>query len=821
LTFVEDVLGSILQQVDSPDSERIANYRTVCKEGLPAVERMNTLRECLRHYLHSQHAFLILDGLDYFGAALQYVLRAELVNLQDQGLRIMLTTRLPDYTIAPDNTSCDGCHSEESLKLFWTCMKCKPMGNYFDICYDCKEKKQPCHYCEDCLSHEEDYRHVSVKIGGFPLKRYVRDVLKREYGPLGRGLNDKMTYITQNAPDNIALTRLFLAKTLEQDSIQETSLNMVEDRLPATVIEYFNTELSAIEHLAEIPRSIALRAIVVAATDDTGVPASELYNRIGMHDNIDSRTERPRGIEDILKAASGWLVEQGTNDRRIATYCPVFSLYVKENYNDWLFKARVSLGYETGQRAEDKETPPGGDTSIDTRLASSKTTGIVIPDWSTSSGSQETASSSRTSALSMSDTRSTNTSATSQTTLMSRMSMAVIVPDLQGRLTSTPPRMNSDESVNSPIQPIAKAINESFAPKSKRSICNFCQQQILNSTKQSGPHRPTPYSAAGSHLNCVFCDLLYSNSNPIETSEVISSAWPRYRWTLQSSVTIGGKNESATLTFRPLHRGLPTRRFQFLQTRQSDAINRDIGISTNPNTVGSSAGPQIQKWIQNCDNYHHNCPKYSPSGFIPTRLLDVGTGQNDIIRLVDTAVSKIKAPYCTLSHAWGASKIPTSTMWNLPELLVIGKRFDELSKNFQDAVRLTQFLGMRYIWIDSFCIVQDPPGVDFKKEGALMHKVYRNSYCNFVAAHANGGEGGLFRDRLPEDVLPVEYKGDGQNGLLGTKEWQIAPRDMWESELLGSFIYTRGWVFQGQFEHATRQPCYSSMTHGSMVYELI
>jgi hypothetical protein len=34
--------------------------------------------------------------------------------------------------------------------------------------------------------------------------------------------------------------------------------------------------------------------------------------------------------------------------------------------------------------------------------------------------------------------------------------------------------------------------------------------------------------------------------------------------------------------------------------------------------------------------------------------------------------------------------------------------------------------------------------------------------------------------------------------MFGTKTWRIVPEDLWEEELLGSSIYTRGWVFQGK-----------------------
>jgi hypothetical protein len=44
-----------------------------------------------------------------------------------------------------------------------------------------------------------------------------------------------------------------------------------------------------------------------------------------------------------------------------------------------------------------------------------------------------------------------------------------------------------------------------------------------------------------------------------------------------------------------------------------------------------------------------------------------------------------------------------------------------------------------------------------------MHKVYRYSYCNAVAADSMHAYGGLFKRREPQDILPVEYSGTGAN----------------------------------------------------------
>ncbi|KAJ4299948.1 hypothetical protein N0V90_005196 [Kalmusia sp. IMI 367209] len=86
-------------------------------------------------------------------------------------------------------------------------------------------------------------------------------------------------------------------------------------------------------------------------------------------------------------------------------------------------------------------------------------------------------------------------------------------------------------------------------------------------------------------------------------------------------------------------------------------------------------------------------------------------------------------------------------------------------------------------------------GGDFESEGQLMHKVYRFSHCNIAIADSENSEGGLFRTRTPATILPATIEADG-TGKLETGSWRILRDDLWNKDLLGAKIYTRGWVFQ-------------------------
>lgn len=64
--------------------------------------------------------------------------------------------------------------------------------------------------------------------------------------------------------------------------------------------------------------------------------------------------------------------------------------------------------------------------------------------------------------------------------------------------------------------------------------------------------------------------------------------------------------------------------------------------------------------------------------------------------------------YVTLSHCWGHFNILTTTKGNL-ERHHDYSNLHLLPKTFQDAVKISSHLGIRCLWIDSLCIVQDDP----------------------------------------------------------------------------------------------------------------
>ncbi|KAI9657706.1 MAG: hypothetical protein M1821_002882 [Bathelium mastoideum] len=246
---------------------------------------------------------------------------------------------------------------------------------------------------------------------------------------------------------------------------------------------------------------------------------------------------------------------------------------------------------------------------------------------------------------------------------------------------------------------------------------------------------------------------------------------------------------------------LPERRFYFFpekdlgQTRSA----RQLGRATTPQHTGK----QLQKWMDECNKGHKACQRHgrhqNKRTFVPTRLLDIRSPEAQRVRIIETSQEEaITRLYVTLSHCWGTQhgfEPPCLTTQNKLEFTTVGVSVASLPENFKQAIEVGHLLCVPYIWIDSLCIVQGDDG-DFSQEAPLMHQVYRNSYCNIAAADSKDGKGGLFRERLAQDVLPTRYQAYKNLALFGSQPWVVTSKDLWADELLSTHVYSRAWVFQ-------------------------
>lgn len=202
--------------------------------------------------------------------------------------------------------------------------------------------------------------------------------------------------------------------------------------------------------------------------------------------------------------------------------------------------------------------------------------------------------------------------------------------------------------------------------------------------------------------------------------------------------------------------------WELLQSRSMLMLVTEVeGCYSNP-TLSSSTGTleswtTVLKWLEKCQSNHSECFASSNAPWYPTRLLDVEETVLESVRLVLSAKAHLTGGYLTLSHCWGEVLCFKLTKDSVQQFM-LGIELLQLPQTFQDAVQVTRRLGIRYLWIDALCIIQDDTNkTDWLHEAGLMHKVYSHSFLNIAATGALDTSKGLFvhRDAVQE-LRPVK-----------------------------------------------------------------
>ncbi|KAF7514564.1 hypothetical protein G7054_g15201 [Neopestalotiopsis clavispora] len=158
--------------------------------------------------------------------------------------------------------------------------------------------------------------------------------------------------------------------------------------------------------------------------------------------------------------------------------------------------------------------------------------------------------------------------------------------------------------------------------------------------------------------------------------------------------------------------------------------------------------------------------------------------------------------YVTLSHSWGLEpKFSRLLKENFEQWTTKGIPWSDIcsNTNFVHAVEVARRIGVRYIWIDSLCIIQNSDnGNDWLAEAPKMQDIYHHSFCNIAASDSSDAYGGIFRSRDGHQLAAARYVGvPGKSCvLLGATNWRVVAGSLWQDGLLEGSLYTRGWVFQ-------------------------
>ena len=225
--------------------------------------------------------------------------------------------------------------------------------------------------------------------------------------------------------------------------------------------------------------------------------------------------------------------------------------------------------------------------------------------------------------------------------------------------------------------------------------------------------------------------------------------------------------------------------------------------------------PLVKRWLQDCKHHKHSRKAGSQkdndlfqreSGF---RLIDV---------INERLVQKTeRCDYVALSYVWG--NIPTllATRENdeeIPILLTVKENVKRLSypnglspsqlaalesaripRTVLDAMEFTRRIGMRHLWVDTLCIVQD----DERDKSRLirsMDDVYDNATVTIIAAAGSDADAGL-RGMSPRKEWPIEPTKIADTSDRTSLSLAICLPSLSE-EVRKSTWNTRGWTYQEQ-----------------------
>ncbi|GAW27408.1 putative HET domain-containing protein [Rosellinia necatrix] len=172
-------------------------------------------------------------------------------------------------------------------------------------------------------------------------------------------------------------------------------------------------------------------------------------------------------------------------------------------------------------------------------------------------------------------------------------------------------------------------------------------------------------------------------------------------------------------------------------TPQGDAADRLIQnrpINRFPGSAGSLR--LTRQWLENCQNSHPKCKGVSQT-YMPLRVLhirDDGCGSCDFHVTLKVTTGKPIEPFAALSYCWGGDQ-PYKTTTARMQSGNMSLKWRKLPRSIQDAIKTAAALGLRYLWADSLCIIQDDEE-DKTSQIADMARIYSQATVTIIASRA-------------------------------------------------------------------------------------
>ncbi|KAF9557797.1 HET-domain-containing protein [Agrocybe pediades] len=297
-----------------------------------------------------------------------------------------------------------------------------------------------------------------------------------------------------------------------------------------------------------------------------------------------------------------------------------------------------------------------------------------------------------------------------------------------------------------------------------RDGCRWCK--LLVSTRDSLPDATFP---RGSPNETVNIRVYIKTSTPVDWTDV------------QNWLEIHINNTKAAV--------------YYIYADHDGTVSKEIGLGAycinSPSYVDYD---EAKKCLENCSREHHtSCPSATDTT-LPTRLIDCSEPLSP--RLYETH-RKMKGRYATLSYVWGGDQKQKTIKANL-SAYVHGGLPKELPKTIADAVVATNKLGLRWLWVDALCIIQDSEE-DKLRELADMAHIYQDSYVTLSVLSSFRYNHGFLPDEDEQPVLPF-ICADGTTGTMKLRYFIQRPGRgrsyRYQTVTMHNPLDTRAWCFQ-------------------------
>ncbi|KAK6079540.1 HET domain-containing protein [Seiridium cupressi] len=206
------------------------------------------------------------------------------------------------------------------------------------------------------------------------------------------------------------------------------------------------------------------------------------------------------------------------------------------------------------------------------------------------------------------------------------------------------------------------------------------------------------------------------------------------------------------------------------------AADRISNRREKPPKTGIETMNKIKDWIKHCTagDDHARTTRCGPftGAELPPRVIEV-SGDDDAslhVKLVEPE-SGSHARYVALSYCWGPAQYNTPTTieanYHQHRLEI---PIAKTAKTLRDAMLVTRQLGLRYLWIDALCIIQDSDS-DKDLQISKIRSIFENAFITIMAAAGENASSGFLDMPTQQNniafQLPYRHPED-EEGNMGT-----------------------------------------------------